>query len=121
MWSKIVQRLNTEITGVPAVRFGDAETPAPPYCVVRKEQDMAGRGLAYRIIGHYPAGSQDDLEDYVRIQVAAALDGYIDTNRHGNLIQLYADADSFNPMIIINDDKTISMERIYWTPDSSRV
>ena len=118
MWSEIVKKLNTSEPRVKAVRFGDGHLPKPPYCVVKQERDTGGRGTAFRIIAHYKPGQQIYLQDYIRDTVGTALNGFTATNRHGNINKLYQDSEAIPVEIsVVNDDGTISMERLYWMPD----
>lgn len=118
MWAEIVKKLNTDFPAVQAVRFGDGALPAPPYCVVKQERDAGGRGTAFRIIAHYKPGQQKFLGDYIRATVGTALGGFQVTNAYGNTNKLYSDSQELPVEIdVVNDDGTISMERMYWMPD----
>jgi hypothetical protein len=116
MIAAIVTRLNTVFPSVKAVKFGDPELPTPPYAVVKKERDIAGRGFAYRIIGHFQPGQQIFLDDYMINTVSDALRGWEGTDRHGNTHTLYEDNDDFNDLLIDNKDGTISMEKVFYSP-----
>lgn len=118
MLNAIVNELNTGFPAVKAGAFGDAKLPRVPYVIVKQEQDLAGRGKAYRIIAHFQKGQQTDIEDYIRGTVGGLLNAFSSIDRHGNLNKLYFDSgDVPSDLRISNDDGTISMERVYWMPD----
>ena len=118
MLNVIVNKLDADFPAVKAGAFGDEKLPRVPYVIVKQEQDLAGRGKAYRIVAHFSKGQQTDLEDYIRGTVGASLDNFTATDRHGNKQKLYSDSDDVpSDLRISNDDGTISMERVYWMPD----
>lgn len=115
MITKIVARLRAQLPStVSVVPFGDA-LPAAPYVVVKQEDSIRENWFVYRIIGHMLPGQQTFLEDLMNDNVKSALDGYEADDRHGNLNKLYAQP-SRRAIIINNDDKTLSMERVYEMP-----
>ena len=119
MITKIVQALKGGLSSaISVVTFGDLETPNPPYVVIKQENDSASRGTVYRIIGHFSAGQQLFLEDLMRKDIPEILDDFKATDRNSNLNQLeIADNNTLPELIISNDDKTISMEILYFKPD----
>lgn len=118
MINKIIDALNTEQPAVKAVQYGQDIKNNSAYCVVKQENEAAGRGTAFRIIAHFPPGTMDDLNDYIRETVSNALDGFIAASRHGNYNRLYYEESGQMPELILhNDDGTISMERVYYMPD----
>ena len=118
MLNKIVLALDAGFPAVKGGAFGDAKLPRVPYVIVKQEQDLGGRGKAYRIIAHFQKGQQTDLEDYIRGTVGSILNSFSSLDRHGNLNKLYFDSEDVpSDLRISNDDGTISMERVYWMPD----
>lgn len=115
--TRIILTLQAQETRVDVVRFGPGPPPAPPYAVVKQENDTAGRGTAFRIIGHFMPGQETFLEDYMRDTVGEALDNFEGTDRHGNFNKLYYDTGLLPELITNNDDGTIAMERVYYMPD----
>lgn len=114
MITKIVARLKTG-TIKNVVPFGGANTPAPPYIVVRPEADGLGRGRIFRIFIHMQPGQQTFLEDYAFKTVPDLLSNYATEDRHGNhnkVLQEY----EYTDIITNNDDGTISMEMHFLVP-----
>jgi len=112
--SKIVEQLKTgRVKNV--VPFGSKNLPEPPYIVVKPESDPLGRGRAYRIIVHMSPGQNIFLEDYVRNDISVLLDDFAATTRNGNYNKIYTEQE-YDDIIIQNDDKTISMGRIFLLP-----
>ena len=114
MTTKIVERLKTG-TIKHVVQFGVENLPAPPYVVVKSEKDILGRGSIFRIIAHYLPGQNIFLDDYVNTEVFDLLDNFSAESRNGNYNTLLTEND-YNDIIIGNDDKTISKERIFLLP-----
>lgn len=113
MLAAVITKLKTgSISNV--VPYGSAR-PAPPYVVVRPEQDPLNRGRVFRIIAHYNPGQQAWLEDYIFNEVKNLLDNYTAETRHENDNQLLTE-DEYNDIIVDNDDGTISMERRFLMP-----
>jgi len=114
MISKIVAKLKTgSIKKV--FPFGMLDNyPDPPYVVVRPEA-VPNVGRRYRIIAHFLPCHIIDLEDYTFNEVSVLLEDFEATDRHGNNVKLL-DEESYTDIIADNDDKTISMERSYYTP-----
>ena len=114
MITKIVAQLKTgSIKNV--VAFGAPSLPAPPYVVVKPERDGIGRGRAYRIIAHFMPGQNIFLEDYVFNELSNLLDNFTARSRHNNYNRLLTEQD-YTDIITSNDDKTISMERVFLLP-----
>jgi hypothetical protein len=122
MITKIVERINAYSASVSkpvtAVEFGGDTLPAPPYVVVKQERDAGGAGTAFRIITHFKPGQQAALRSFNRQTIGEALDDFSATNAAGNFNELSQDWDSFpGPIFVGNDDKTISLERLYYMGD----
>lgn len=122
MIEKIVERINTYSSSVSrpvtAVEFGGGELPAPPYVVVKQERDAGGAGTAFRIIAHFKPGQQSALRNFIRQTIGEALDDFAATSDAGNYNKLSQDWDSLpGPINTLNDDKTISLERLYYMGD----
>ena len=122
MIDKIIERINDYSISVSqpvsVVEFGASSLPSPPYVVVRMEADGAGRGTAFRIIAHFQPGQQKALRKYIRGTIGAALDGFSATSDDGNYNELQSDFDAMPSQIVtVNDDKTISSERLYYMGD----
>jgi hypothetical protein len=116
MITAVVAKLKTgSVTNV--VPLGVSQLPSPPYVVVKPEQTTAGR--RFRIIGHFLPGQQTFLEDYIRNEVPALLDGAVLTSRHGNENRLEL-LEEYGDLTVGNDDKTISMERCFLLPSPER-
>ncbi len=114
MTTKIVAQLKTgSIERV--VQFGVEQLPEPPYVVVKPEKDPFNRGRRYRIIAHFKPGQNIWLEDYIFNELTDLLDNFSTESRHGNYNTLLTEND-YNDIVINNDDKTISMERIFLLP-----
>ncbi len=122
MITKIIERITAYSLSVNrpvnCVEFGGGELPAPPYVVVKQERDTGGAGSAFRIISHFEPGQQALLRSYNRQTIGEALDGFKATNAAGNYNELKQDWDSLpGPIVATNDDKTISLERLYYMGD----
>ena len=122
MIDKIIDRIDSYSTSVSqpvnVVEFGVGSLPSPPYVVVKMEPDGAGRGTAFRIIAHFQPGQQKYLRKYIRGVIGNALDGFSATSDDGNYNELQSDFDAMPSQIIaVNDDKTISSERLYYMGD----
>lgn len=114
MLTKIVERLKTgAIKNV--VPYGTASLPAPPYIVVRPEEDALGRGRLMRVFIHMSPGQQIFLEDYAFNTVPTLLDDYDADDRHGNYNEVLATPE-YGDIVTNNDDGTISMERRFLVP-----
>ncbi len=120
MIDKIVERIISYTTSVNmpvnCVEFGD-KLPAPPYVVVKEEQDPIGRGMQFRIISHFAPNMKKLLRNFNRATIGEALDDFKATDDDGNYNYLNKDSDSFSGLIVTNDDGTISSERIYYMCD----
>ena len=97
------------------VPFGTEILPAPPYIVVKTEKDPINRGRVYRIIVHMMPGQQTFLEDYLLNDLSDLLDNFSANSRHGNYNVLLTE-NNYTDIIITNDDKTISMDRVFLLP-----
>ena len=119
MVDKIIEQIENYCASVSkpvtAVEFGAAELPAPPYVVVKQERAINGTG--FRIIAHFQPGQQKALRQFVRGSLGDALDGFAATNDNGNYNVLQSDWDSVPDTLILNDDNTISLERLYYMGD----
>jgi len=122
MIDKIVSRIETYSASVSkpvdAISFGAATLPAPPYVVVKQEQDAGGAGTAFRIITHMQPGQQAALLSFVRAVIGGALDGFRATSASGVYNRLKSDPLELpGPIITGNSDGTISLERLYYMGD----
>lgn len=114
MITKIIQQLKTgKIKNV--VPYGSKNLPAPPYIVVKPERDLLDRGRAFKINVHMSPGQQIFLEDYLWNDLSVLLDNFGTTTRHGNYNKIYTEND-YDDIIVQNDDKSISMGRIFLMP-----
>lgn len=114
MLTKIIARLKTEsVKNV--VTFGVKKLPEPPYVVVKPETAPGGR--RFRVIVHFEAGQQIQLEDYMRT-VLALLSEYQDTSRHGCVNRLGRGAIT-SDIVTGNRDDSISMEAAFLMPTHS--
>lgn len=114
MITKIVDRLKTgRITNV--VAYGQEQGLNPPYVVVKPEVDPLGNGRIFRVITHMLPGQQIFLEDYTFNELFDLLNKFYITDRHGNH-NILLTRNEFTDIIIGNDDKTISMERVFFAP-----
>lgn len=114
MTTKIVERLKTGIVKN-VVPFGVEHLPEPPYTVVKPEKDPLDRGTLYRIIAHYLPGQNEFLKRYIMKDVFDLLDNFMAEMDTGNYNRLLTEND-YTDIIIDNDDKTISMERVFLLP-----
>ena len=122
MIDKIIDRITTYSASVSkpvnVIEFGAGSLPAPPYVVVKQEPDPVGRGTAFRIITHFAPDQQKALRNYVRDVIGTALDRFSATSDNGNYNELAVDFDAMPSAIIaLNDDGTISSERLYYMGD----
>ena len=122
MIDKIVERINTYSASiakqVTAVSFGASSLPEPPYVVVKQERDAGGAGTAFRIITHFKPDQQKALRNFVRVDIANALDGFKATSDTGVFNELKEDFNALpGPIINTNSDQTISLERLYYMGD----
>lgn len=111
MTSAIVARLKTG-TIKNVVPFGSKPT-AVPYIVVKCESGTGVRTV--RVTVHHNQGYQKDVEKYVFNNLSALLRNWTGTDSSGNSFRL-KDADEYTDIIAINDDSTISMERVFYAP-----
>lgn len=122
MITQIINRITAYSSSVSkpvnVVGFGVGALPAPPYVVVKQEADPGGRGTAFRIITHFQPGQQIALRGYVRATLAEALDNFGATDSDNNYNVLQSDRGNVpGEIVAVNDDETISLERVYWIPD----
>jgi hypothetical protein len=100
------------------VLFADSDKlPPPPYVVIKPERGPTGN-RNIRIIVHMIPGEQDRLENYIFCELSDhLLEDQVDwlIDRHGNHGLLINSGD-WTDTIADNDDKTISMERIFILP-----
>jgi hypothetical protein len=114
MITRIVAKLKTG-TIKNVVPFGSANTPAPPYIVVRPEADGLGRGRIYRIFVHMKPGQQTFLEDYLFNNIPTLLSNFSTDDRHGNHNKVLPEYE-YTDITTNNDDGTISMEMRFLVP-----
>lgn len=97
------------------VALGQAtKLPAPPYIVVREENDPLGRGDIYRVIIHGPIGTIVLLKEYMA-EVQSLLNDFEGTTHLGNKQRICAEG-PVRGIIEGNDDGTIAIERTYLCP-----
>jgi hypothetical protein len=89
--------------------------PNAPYVVVKPEKDPLGRGRIFRVIPHFPPGSQIDLEAYTFEELSTLLDDYQTDSRNGNTNDVLSEQE-WTDYVSNNDDGTISMERVFLVP-----
>lgn len=90
--------------------------PAAPYIVVKEEPD-SGRNLTrYRVFYHALPGQVLPMRDYVRYDLVKLLDGKKLTGRSGN-VNIVETAGIIGPVVMNNDDGTISQERAFYICD----
>jgi hypothetical protein len=112
--TRIIAQLKTGLIKN-VVPYGNANTLAPPYIVVRPEKDPLDRGRIYRIFIHMQPGQQTFLEDYAFKTVPDLLSNYSAVDRHSNRNTLLQESE-YGEIIDSNDDGTISMERRFLVP-----
>jgi len=92
--------------------------PTPPYIVVKQENDILNRGVAYRIIVHFPKHHILECKRYCRKDISDLLDNFQAVDDDGVTNALEFDQFSGVPELTAdNDDDTISTERLYYKPD----
>lgn len=111
MTAAIVARLKTG-TIKNVVPFGSKPT-AIPYIVVKCERDGGVRLV--RVIVHHNQGYQLDIEKYVFKNLSVLLRNWTGTDSSGNTFKL-KDADEYTDIVAVNDDSTLSMERVFYAP-----
>ena len=111
MTAAIVTRLKTG-TIKNVVPFG-SKPPAPPYIVVKCERVEGIRNV--RVWVHHNQGYQKDIEKYVFNTLSVLLRNWTGTDSSGNTFRL-KDADEYNEIVAVNDDSTLSMERVFYAP-----
>ena len=85
--------------------------PAPPYVVIRYEDDTN----TLRVFVHMIPGQQIFLREYVKNDLSILLDRYMFTDRYGNRNKILS-LEEGTGIIVSNDDGTISMERRFRVP-----
>lgn len=114
MITKIVAQLKTGMVKN-VVSFGETSVmPAPPYIVVKEEEDVLGRGDIYRVIIHVPIGANVFLKQYMA-NVQELLDGFEAETYLGNWQRICPEG-PVSGIINGNDDNTIARERKYLCP-----
>ena len=111
MTSAIVARLKTG-TIKNVVPFGSKPT-AVPYIVVKCESGTGVRTV--RVTVHHNQGYQKDIEKYVFNNLSVLLRNWTGKDSSGNFFRL-KDADEYNEIVAVNDDSTLSMERVFYAP-----
>ena len=96
------------------VPYGVEVLPTVPYIVVKPEVDALGRGERFRTIIHYAPNAVILLRAFTRITFFNLVNGVILTTSTGKKNKLKVL--SFDPAIVTNDDKSISMERLVLAP-----
>jgi hypothetical protein len=109
---KIIEKLKTgSIKKV--VAFGDNKLLSIPYTVVKPEKREGTR--AFRVIGHFPAKTQTELEDYIFNEVRGLLSDFQATGRNNDLNQLHFNGE-YSDFAVTNDDGSISMDIVFEMP-----
>ena len=118
---EIVEQLKTgDLTNV--IPFGQSVPDAAPYVVVKPESHPSGRGI--RIIVCYPVGTalskisgviRTPQDDYVYTELPTLLSGFEFVNNHGETMSV-VDTGEIVDVGVVNDDNTISMERLFYIP-----
>jgi hypothetical protein len=96
------------------VLFGETTTPAPPYVVAKPEPFVFG-GEAMRVTAHFKPGDMYRLRSYMLTELYDLTDGKALVKGSKTINKLKCM--EFKPEIVtVNDDKTISMERLVRVP-----
>jgi hypothetical protein len=98
------------------ILFGNSDKmPAAPYVVVKPEPGVSNGRVNFRIIVHVKQGYQDKLNDYIFQELSGILSNKQITDEKGNKFTVISTNEWTGP-IGMNDDHTISMERIFFIP-----
>jgi hypothetical protein len=111
MIDKVVAQLKTG-TIKNVIPFG-FQTPNAPYVCVKPESVPMGR--AFRCIVHVKPDYVLDMENYLFNELSTLLKDWRTTDRHGNTVTV-KDGDEYTDIVAVNDDSTISMERVFYVP-----
>ena len=95
------------------VVFGSEMPKSAPYVVIKPEALPFGTGL--RIIVHYPRNYQTQLRSYIFDEVSDLLNGFVYTDESGTSNEVL-DGEEYGDIVAVNDDNTISMERLFYVP-----
>ncbi len=111
MINKVVEQLKTGRVKT-VVAYGQ-KAACTPYVVVKEEPAPEGRRM--RCIAHFERGQQVFLDDFVRDDMLALLDGVQLTSRYGatNILSVETEPSG---LVVDNDDGTISRERCFLLP-----
>jgi hypothetical protein len=98
------------------IPFGNSDKmPAAPYVVVKPEPGANNGRLNFRIITHVKQGYQDKLNAYIFQELSELLSNKQITTERGNKFTVMSTGE-WTGAIGMNDDHTISMERIFFIP-----
>jgi len=113
MLKEVVARLQTG--SIPdVVRFGESTAGfSGAYVCVKMETYTIGRAL--RVIVHKKPGENDALDLYIFNELPDLLSNWSYTDEYGNYVTI-KDAKEYTDIVVDNDDSTISMERLFYTP-----
>jgi len=95
---------------VRVVPFGSAQ-PSLPYLVVREE------GGNFRVTGHHKPDYYVDLRAYMRKEVYNLLQGRTLTGSGARIITIREVPGSLTECRALSDDGSISIERVFYSPD----
>lgn len=88
-----------------------------PYGVVKEEPEPGLNRTVFRVIVHMKQSDAVALRRFVRRDVLLALqDKVLTSTDFGNRNQVFS-SDNVGGIIVGNDDKTISMERLFYVQD----
>lgn len=121
MIAEIIAQLKTgDLTNV--IPFGQQVPTTTPYVVVKPETHPSGRGI--RVIVHYAVGTtltkingviKTPQDDYIYAELPTLLSDFEFTNNHGETMSV-VDTGEITDVGVVNDDNTISMERLFYIP-----
>jgi hypothetical protein len=99
------------------VPFGSSTLPAAPYLVVKEEPTPVLGRTTYRVIGHWPKGDILGVRRYMRRDVYNLLANKTLTSPNTGAKNLVESAQEIGTLVLENDDKTVSMERLMFVRD----
>lgn len=121
MIAEIIAQLKTgDLTNV--IPFGQKVPTETPYVVVKPEAHPSGRGI--RVIVHYAVGTtltkingviKTPQDDYIYTELPTLLSDFEFINNHGETMSV-VDTGEITDVGVVNDDNTISMERLFYIP-----
>jgi len=112
MQGDIIARLKTgSIKNI--IPFGSDTFGLPPYVVVKTETGI--NQIRVRIILHIEQGTQQLYKPYIFDELSELLKNYRGKDNFGNNFIL-RDSGDWKEASAVSDDKTLSMERIFYSP-----